>query len=233
MAKANVNTASRDELLEAGVRNELADEILKLRRKGKIRLEALNALPGVGPATFERLRTSLDFEEGRKGQHRRGSGNGGAPTRPGERGSKEAPERTAEPARSAVRGGAEAAPATVRTSVQAAPRAARRERAMVQRAADTTMGEVQRAVVQQLAVSTSELSQILMDVVKEQNRHNLETLSALTQTVRWDEILQVQSAFLRVSLERLAAFGRCYAEVTQAMLTSASRAGQDHREEAM
>jgi hypothetical protein len=231
MAKANVNTASRDELVEAGVRDELADEILKLRRKSKISLEALNALPGVGPVTLEQLRTNLDFQEGREGQHRRGSGNGGAPTRPGERGGKEAPERTAETARSAVRGGAEAAPATVRTSIQAAPRAARRDLPMVQRAADTT-GEVQRAMVQQLAASTSELSQILLDVVKEQNRHNLETLTALTRAVRWDEILQAQSAFLRVSLERMAAFGRCYAEVTQAVLTSASRAGQDRRERA-
>jgi hypothetical protein len=231
MAKANVNTASRDELVEAGVRDELADEILKLRRKSKISLEALNALPGVGPVTLEQLRTNLDFQEGREGQHRRGSGNGGAPTRPGERGSKKAPEKTAETARSAVRGGAEAAQATVRTSIQAATRAARRDLPMVQRAADTT-GEVQRAMVQQLAASTSELSQILMDVVKEQNRHNLETLSALTRAVRWDEILQAQSAFLRISLERMAAFGRCYAEVTQAVLTSASRAGQDRREPA-
>jgi DNA-binding FrmR family transcriptional regulator len=231
MAKANVNTASRDELVEAGVRDELADEILKLRRKSKISLEALNALPGVGPVTLEQLRTNLDFQEGREGQHRRGSGNGGAPTRPGERGSKEAPERTAETARSAVRGGAEAAQATVKTSIKAAPRAARRDLPMVQRAADTT-GEVQRAIVQQLAASTSELSQILMDVVKEQNRHNLETLTALTRAVRWDEILQAQSAFLRVSLERMAEVGRCYAEMSQAVLTSASRAGQDRRERA-
>ena len=230
--KANVNTASRDELVEAGVRDELADEILKLRRKSKISLEALNALPGVGPVTLEQLRASLDFQEGREGQHRRGSGNGGAPIRPGERGSKEALERTAETARSAVRGGAEAAQVTVRTSVQAATRAARRDLPRVQRAADTT-GEVQRAMVQQLAASTSELSQILMDVAKEQNRHNLETLTALTRAVRWDEILQAQSAFLRISLERMAAFGRCYAEVTQAVLTSASRAGQDRRDRAV
>ena len=230
MAKANVNTASRDELVEAGVRDELADEILKLRRKSKISLEALDELPGVGPVTLEQLRTNLDFKD-KAGDGGTGSGNGGAPTRPGERGSKEAPERTAETARSAVRGGAEAAQATVKTSIQAAPRAARRDLPMVQRAADTT-GEVQRAMVQQLAASTSELSQILLDVVKEQNRHNLETLTALTRAVRWDEILQAQSAFLRVSLERMAEVGRCYAEMTQAVLTSASRAGQDRRERA-
>ena len=63
MAKANVNSASRDELIEAGVRAELADEIVKLRRKGKVALEALDALPGVGPATLEQLRKSLDFSD--------------------------------------------------------------------------------------------------------------------------------------------------------------------------
>jgi len=63
MAKANVNRASRDELIEAGVRAELADEIVKLRRKGKIALEALDELPGVGPATLEQLRKALDFSD--------------------------------------------------------------------------------------------------------------------------------------------------------------------------
>ena len=63
MAKANVNTASRDELIEAGVRPELADEIVKLRRKGKVGLEALEELAGVGPATLEQLRKALDFSD--------------------------------------------------------------------------------------------------------------------------------------------------------------------------
>src|SRR5215208_6421558 len=72
MAKPNVHTASRDELVEAGVRAELADEILKRRRKGAIRLEALEEVPGVGPATLEQLRQALDFRE----QQAAPSGNG-------------------------------------------------------------------------------------------------------------------------------------------------------------
>src|SRR6187431_2746510 len=63
MAKPNVHTASRDELVEAGIRAELADEILKRRRKGRIDLEALDEVPGVGPATLEQLRKSLDFRD--------------------------------------------------------------------------------------------------------------------------------------------------------------------------
>src|SRR5215204_1348532 len=76
MAKPNVHTASRDELVEAGVRAELADEILKRRRKGAIRLEALEEVPGVGPATLEQLRQALDFREQQQ-QPRSGNGSNG------------------------------------------------------------------------------------------------------------------------------------------------------------
>jgi DNA uptake protein ComE-like DNA-binding protein len=64
MAKANVNTTSRAQWSRAGIRAELADEILKLRRKEKITsLKALNQLPGIGPFTYARLRTLLDFTD--------------------------------------------------------------------------------------------------------------------------------------------------------------------------
>ena len=76
MAKPNVHTASRDELVEAGVRAELADEILKRRRKGAIHLEALEEVPGVGPATLEQLRQALDFREQPKKGDDRGERNG-------------------------------------------------------------------------------------------------------------------------------------------------------------
>ena len=72
MAKPNVHTASRGELVGAGVRAELADEILKLRRKGKIALVALDEVPGVGPATLEQLRKSLDFSDQPKNGDDRG-----------------------------------------------------------------------------------------------------------------------------------------------------------------
>jgi hypothetical protein len=242
MAKVNVHSASRDELVEAGVRAELADEILKLRRKGKISLEALDELPGVGPATLEQLRQALDF----RGKAGNGSGNGGEPirqdaaevpartaeeAREGERAVKETTVRTAEVARSAVRGGTEATQAAVSAGAETATRAARGGLQVVRQAADTA-GEAQRLVVQRSAESTSALSQALLDLVQEQSRHNLETLTALTRAVRWDEILQAQSAFLQASLERMAAFSRRYAEVTQAVLTSASPAGRDRRDRA-
>src|SRR5215207_785271 len=64
MAKANINSASREELVEAGVRAEIADEILKLRRKHSITSpEELEEVQGVGPATLDQLRKALDFKE--------------------------------------------------------------------------------------------------------------------------------------------------------------------------
>src|SRR4051812_47841207 len=80
MAKPNVHTASRDELVEAGVRAELVDEILKRRRKGPVRLEELDEVPGVGPATLEQLRQALDFRE----QQQPASGNGSGKDRANE-----------------------------------------------------------------------------------------------------------------------------------------------------
>jgi hypothetical protein len=271
MAKANVNTASRDELVEAGVRAELADEILKLRRKGKISLEALDQVPGVGPATLEQLRKSLDFSDK--------SGNGGEPAREPEQRSRreepertveatreggrrseemaartseaahssmrvgtevaresghrleEAAERTSEAARSAVRGGAEVARTAVSAGAEAASNAARSGLKVVERAT-SSVSEAQRQVTQQSTESASELVQVFVDLTSEQSRQNLLMLTRLTQVVRWDQLLEAQSAFLHASLERLATFNRRYLEITQGMLRLASAAARDRHDRA-
>src|SRR3954468_18217226 len=90
-AKPSVHSATRDELVEAGVRAELADEILKRRRKGAIRLEELEEVPGVGPATLEQLRQALDFRE----QQQPGSGNGGNGARANEQQQREQADQRA------------------------------------------------------------------------------------------------------------------------------------------
>jgi competence ComEA-like helix-hairpin-helix protein len=66
MVKVSANTAMRKELVEvAGLRPEIADAILEFRGKhGKVTsVDALEELPGVGPATLEQLRKVLDFSE--------------------------------------------------------------------------------------------------------------------------------------------------------------------------
>src|SRR5688572_15443395 len=72
MAKANIHTASRDDLVHAGLTADIADEIVKLRRESEItNVEALEQLPGVGPATVERLRNALDFRAPERRQEKR------------------------------------------------------------------------------------------------------------------------------------------------------------------
>src|SRR3954454_21913702 len=64
MAKVNVNSATRDDLVNvAGLRPDTADAVLGFRRKhGRITdVQSLEELPGVGPATVEQLREALDF----------------------------------------------------------------------------------------------------------------------------------------------------------------------------
>src|SRR5919205_404269 len=89
MAKVNVNSASREDLVNvAGLRPEIADAVLEFRRKHHriADAQALGELPGVGPATVEQLRKALDFGD-------RG-GNGSDRTKAGERAA-EASARTA------------------------------------------------------------------------------------------------------------------------------------------
>src|SRR4051794_14096723 len=72
MAKVNVNSATRDDLVAvAGLRPEIADAVLEFRRKHHriTDARALEELPEVGPATVEQLRKALDF--GDKGGHGR------------------------------------------------------------------------------------------------------------------------------------------------------------------
>ena len=208
MAKANVNTASREQLVEAGVRAELADEILKLRRKGKISsLEALDELPGVGPATLAQLRSLLDFRDR--------TGNGTSATRQEqERGTEEATtpvsrrdQGTDEPARP--------------------PRAA----ACWRSSGRSTPGRGQREVTLQSAEGAAELGQALLDLLQEQARHNLEILTAFARRSTGIGGFRIQTEYLRASLERMAGLNQRYLEAAQAVMTAAD-VTQDRAEKA-
>jgi hypothetical protein len=199
MAKVNVNTASRDELIAVGgLRPEIVDEIMRLRRKEKITsAEALEQVPGVGPATIEQLKKALDFGDQRKGS------NGDD--------------------REAVR-------AATRTGAETAETAGESGLRVVRRAADA-VAETERAVAQRATDGTAELGRVLVDLTVAQTRHNLETLNALSAVVDWDQVVkavdwdrafQIQSDYLRTSLERAAQLTQRYLEVTQTVVTAAA-----------
>src|SRR5437764_14233415 len=102
MARVNVNSATRDDLVNvAGLRPDIADAVLEFRRKHHriTDVQTLEELPGVGPAMVEQLRKALDF--GDKG------GNGSDHAKGSEKDAGRAAERTAEAVSSTARSGAE------------------------------------------------------------------------------------------------------------------------------
>ena len=217
MVKANVNTASREELVEAGVRTELADEILKLRRKGKITsLEAIEAVQGVGPGTLEQLRKLLDFSDR--------SGNGGGRDVPKvqedeRRRSEDVGARPVDTTSAAVRGGAALAQDVQQSGVKVAGEAARSGLLMARRAAGAA-GSVQRELAQGSADMTAELGQALVALMQQQTQHNVETLAALSDAVDWTRLCQIQADFVRTSLERMAGLARRQLELGQGMMAA-------------
>ena len=107
--------------------------------------------------------------------------------------------------------------------------AARRGAEIMQRAANA-VAEMEREETHRSAEGTAKIGQALIELVNEQTRYNLETWMALTRTVDWDRavkavdwdrVLRIQSAYLRVSLDRATQLTQRSFEVTQAVMTSA------------
>ena len=233
MAKPNVHTASRDELVEAGVRAELADEILKRRRKGAVRLEALEEVSGVGPATLEQLRQALDFREqpvapagngGRANeQQQRAQADDRARAREGggsdERRPREETEtRTAEATRLGVKVAHDTTAAAAENAMEATAEATRSGLQVVHRAT-AAVGQATR----RSAEGTAELGQGLTELVHEQVRHNAAALAALSETVDWERLLRIQREYLHASLERMGGLAQRYLEASQGVLTAAAK----------
>jgi hypothetical protein len=225
----NVNTASREELLGVGgLRPEIVDEIVKLRRTERITgPEALEQVPGVGPATLEQLRKALDFSDRAKD-----GGNGddrGQERERSSRGGEEPAPHMREAVRAATRAGAEAAETVGRDGLQ-----------VVQRAA-STVAKVERAVAHRSAEGTAELGRTLLDLVEQQTRRNLEAWTALTEVVdwgrvaeavNWDRVFQIQGEFWRASLEQAAQLTQRYLEASQTVMTAAADATREQGQEA-
>ena len=215
MAKVNVNSATRDDLVNAaGLRPDVADAVLGFRRRhGRITdVQALEELPGVGPATVEQLREALDF--GDKGGHghaqARAAERATGAASPAARGGAEADRRAAE-------GGARVASATAREGVE------------VVRRSFGAAAETEREVVSRAAEGAGELGRLWVDLLGEQARQNVRVVAALAQAVRWDEVARAQDEFVRVSLERLHELNRRYLEIVRAMAEAPSAAAERAR----
>ena len=93
------------------------------------------------------------------------------------------------------------------------------------RAVERTVGaarEVERAVTRRSAEGTAEFGQAFTGLFKEQAQHNVDTMSALTGAVDWKQVVEIQTGYLRVSMERMAQLTQRYLEISQAVLTTAT-----------
>src|SRR5690348_10526408 len=215
MTKVNVNSATRDDLVNvAGLRPDVADAVLEFRRKHhRIRdAQALEELPGVGPATVEQLRQALDF--GDKG------GNGHAQAR--------AAERATGAASPAARGGAEADRRAAEGGARAASTVAREGTEIIRKAFGAA-AETGREEAGRVAEGAAELGRLWVDLLGEQTRHNLEVATALGRAVRWAEVIEAQAEFVRVSLERFGELNRRYLEIIRGMAETVPAAAKRAR----
>ena len=87
-------------------------------------------------------------------------------------------------------------------------------------------------VTRDTAKGATEVSQMYVELAKEQTRQGIETFQALTRTVDWNEVAQIQGEFLRVSLERAAQLTQRYLEVTQAVIAAAASTAKDQAKKA-
>lgn len=201
MAKVNVNTATREELLDVGgFKPELVDEILKFRdEKGKIAsLDALKELKGVTKTTLEQLRGTLEF---------------------GEETGKELAEKATETVETTARAGMDAAKSVASTGARVTSIAARSGVQAIKETADV-VGEVEREALHQASEGTLALSKALVGIVNEQTAHNLQLVMALGRARSWGEMVQIQNDFLRASMERLAQLSTRYMEVVRGVVSA-------------
>ena len=121
-----------------------------------------------------------------------------------------------------------------RDTAERAENAARHGAETVQRTAGAAR-EAQRELTQLSTAGTNELGRMFVELASEQARQNVETLKALSgavdwnrfaKAVDWQQVLEIQSAYLRASLERAAQLTQRYLEVSQAVMTSAASTAQ-------
>jgi competence protein ComEA len=219
--KVNVNTATREELVDvAGLRPELADTIIRFRdERGKItKADELEEVQGVGPATLEQLRKALSFGETAEEKAERERTKA---VQEAERTARETAERTADAAASTLRSTVEIGRSAAKAGSEAASSAAQGGLQLVQRTAGA-MTKVQRETAQQSAEGTAELGKLWLELLGEQTRHNLVVATTLSKAVDWEEMVRVQSEYLRASIERMNQLNSRYLEIVRSMMTAAA-----------
>lgn len=235
MAKPNVNTAGRDELLDAGVRADIVDEIMRRRRrKGGITLEALGEVKGVGPATLEQLGKTLDFKQPSSKAEGSDKPRRSRKERPASdrRDRAEQGTEAADLAATAGQGGAaaagsaaETARSTVEAGMQTAGQEARAAQPAVEQATEAAE-DVRHEAVQPSARDAPASGRSLLELLQEQSRENMAAMEALARAQGLDEVVRVQGGYLRGTAERMTELNRRWLEFAGTMWPTL-RPGED------
>lgn len=203
MARVNVNKATREELVEiAGVRPQVADAILKARdEQGGLLagLEALTDVKGIGAATLEQLKDTLEF--------------GTAAAR---QSAEKAADATTSVAQASTEGARRATDATaeiVNVFTHNGPAAA------ASRVAEG-LKDAHGAAVERSSEATTELGRLMVELMNDQLRHNMATFQALSRARSWQEAASVQGEFVRGSFERMTRGTGHYLETMTRLLTT-------------
>ena len=102
---------------------------------------------------------------------------------------------------------------------------------VVRQAADAA-AEVEEKTVRHAGAGMAELNRALVDLLQQQTRDNVQLVQALAKLAKWRQAAQLQSEFLRASLQRTAQFTQRYVEVGQAVMTSALSTAQSQARKA-
>lgn len=221
MAKPNVNTASRADLLGAGVQAELIDAIMKRRRrKGGISPEMIGELPGVGPATLDKLRNALDFTPAgsalveRKPRRQRAPEPAAQGLDVAEAALEAGTEQAAELVAAATQGDAEAArsaPRVVRATIEAGGLATSRQASSntLELLPTAEAAEPRRAPADAAGIGARlSFGRMLAGVLQEQGQENAEAMEALARAEHVGDVLRLQGEYLRHTFERMADLNR-------------------------
>jgi competence ComEA-like helix-hairpin-helix protein len=213
MAKLNVNTASREELVDvAGLKPALADSILKYREEsGKIAsLDALRDVPRMTTQVIDQLRDTVEFgAEAAKETTEKAGEAAVSIAKAGADSTRKLSEKTVEMGAAATRGGAEAAQRVV-----------------------SSFATTEKATVERSTAAASELSELVVSLMKEQMQANVETLQALARVRNWSDAIELQNEFFRGNVERMTQGANRYVETLTRVLTSVASVGSEEARKA-
>ena len=145
----------------------------------------------------------------------------------------EAGVKAADGVGASARDGAEAARQAAQAGARVASIAARSGQQTVQMLAQAVAEVEREETTRRAAESVAKLNQVQVELFNEQTRHNLQTLGALTRTVDWDRMFQIEGECMQANLDRMAELNSRYFEVSLVLMAAAMAGANDRARKAV